>query len=232
MSDSDSENKHHRPIRSFVLRKGRLTVAQERALKELWPTFGIDTEAGFINVDQLFGRAAPLVVEIGFGNGEATWQMAVAEPEKNFIGIEVHKPGVGHLLQALEKHELTNVRIARDDAVDFLRDQVPANSIDEVRIYFPDPWHKKRHHKRRIIQPAFLDLLDTKMKSGGLLHLATDWFPYAEHMLEVCQAHPHFENASAGEDYPEKPEWRPETKYEKRGERLNQPSRDLLFRVA
>ncbi len=213
------------------MRKGRLTHAQARALDELWPKFGIEASTGELNLEQLFGREATLVVEIGFGNGNATWQMAGTEPGKNFIGIEVHKPGVGHLLQALESHKLTNVRIARDDAVDFLQDRIPDHSVSEVRIFFPDPWPKKRHHKRRIIQGGFLDLLALKMEPGGILHLATDWQPYAEYMLEICNQHPAFENRSPVHGYCLKPDWRPETKYEKRGERLGQPSHDLLFRT-
>ncbi len=213
------------------MRKGRLTHAQARALDELWPKFGIEASTGELNLEQLFGREATLVVEIGFGNGNATWQMAGTEPGKNFIGIEVHQPGVGHLLQALESHKLTNVRIARDDAVDFLQDRIPDHSVSEVRIFFPDPWPKKRHHKRRIIQGSFLDLLALKMEPGGILHLATDWQPYAEFMLEVCNQHPAFENQSTTGNYCKKPDWRPETKYEKRGERLGQPSHDLLFRT-
>ena len=229
MQPQDTSTHQHRPIRSFVLRKGRLSDAQARALHDLWPKFGIDATPGKPDPKPLFGRKAPLVVEIGFGNGEASWRMALNEPEKNFIGIEVHKPGVGHLLQALEANELNNVRIALDDAVDFIRDQIPANSLNEVRIYFPDPWPKKRHHKRRIIQSPFLDLLAEKMAAGALLHLATDWQPYAEHMLEVCGAHPAFENQSFTGDFCDRPDWRPETKYELRGERLGQPSRDILF---
>jgi tRNA (guanine-N7-)-methyltransferase len=212
-----------------VLRKGRLTEAQARALEELWPKFGIDASAGEVDSSVLFGRTAPLVVEIGFGNGDATWQMARNEPDKNFIGVEVHKPGVGHLLQALESQQLNNVRIVRDDAVDFMRTRIPNHCVSEVRIYFPDPWHKKRHHKRRIIRPDFLDLLAEKMISGGLLHLATDWQPYAEHMLEVCNEHQAFENFGPLKGYCKKPEWRPETKFERRGTKLGHESYDLLF---
>jgi tRNA (guanine-N7-)-methyltransferase len=229
MCSDEKGRKHHRPIRSFVLRKGRLTTAQARALEELWPDLGIDKSSGVIDPVGIFRRSAPLVIEIGFGNGEATWRMARDEPEKNFIGIEVHKPGVGHLLQALESNELGNVRIARIDAVDFIRDQLPDQCLDGVRVYFPDPWHKKRHHKRRIIQPAFLDLLAQKMIPGGILHLATDWVPYAEHMLEVCAAHEGFINLSPTGNYCDKPEWRPPTKYEARGERLGHEVNDLLF---
>ena len=230
MPSPERPEKYHRPVRSFVLRKGRLTDAQARALDELWPSFGIDRGTDNINPVKLFARQAPLVIEIGFGNGEATWRMARNEPEKNFIGIEVHKPGVGHLLQALEAHQLNNVRIAREDAVEFIHDRLSDTCIDEVRIYFPDPWPKKRHHKRRIIQSEFLDLLAGKMKTGALLHLATDWHPYAEFMLEVTDVHPAFENLSPSGDFCPRPDWRPETKYELRGERLGQPSRDILLR--
>ncbi len=229
MPDKVSSKEHRRSIRSFVLRKGRLTVAQARALEYLWPKFGIDHLTGPIDMQQVFTRTAPLVVEIGFGNGEATWRMAQNEPQKNFIGIEVHKPGIGHLLQALEAHGLANVRIASEDAVEFIHDRLDAESLDEVRIYFPDPWPKKRHHKRRIIQPAFLDLLAEKMATGGILHIATDWQPYAEHMLEVCNLHPAFENRSPTGDYCPRPGWRPQTKYELRGERLGHRSHDLIF---
>lgn len=229
MPDRETTKKQHRPIRSFVLRKGRLTDAQARALKELWPAFGIEPGSNLIDPEDLFGRQAPLVVEIGFGNGEATWRMAQSEPEKNFVGIEVHKPGVGHLLQLLDSHQLTNVRIARDDAVEFIGERLKDQSLNEVRIYFPDPWPKKRHHKRRMIQSAFLDLLARKMAPGALLHLATDWQAYAQYMLEVTNEHHAFENQSPGGDYCPKPDWRPETKYERRGERLGQPSRDILL---
>ncbi|MFT5139608.1 MAG: tRNA (guanine-N7-)-methyltransferase [Lysobacterales bacterium] len=212
-----------------MLRKGRLTEAQARALEVLWPKFGIDASTGKFDPSISFGRTAPLIIEIGFGNGDATWQMARDEPDKNFIGIEVHKPGVGHLLQALESQQLNNVRIVRNDAVDFIRDKIPNHCVSGVRVYFPDPWHKKRHHKRRLIQPGFLDLLAEKMAAGGLLHLATDWQPYAEHMLEVCNEHPAFENLSPTGGYCEKPAWRPETKFERRGTKLGHESFDLLF---
>ena len=219
-----------RPIRSFVLRKGRLTQAQARALAELWPRFGIEDHSALIDPAKLFGREAPLVIEIGFGNGEATWRMARDEPEKNFIGIEVHKPGVGHLLQALDAQELDNVRIARSDAVHFIRDRLTDHSMHEVRIYFPDPWPKKRHHKRRLIQAKFLDLLAARMAPGAVLHLATDWQPYADHMLEHLEETGAFENLSGSGDYCPRPQWRPQTKYELRGERLGHKTRDIVLR--
>jgi tRNA (guanine-N7-)-methyltransferase len=219
----------HRNIRSFVLRKGRMTIAQQHALDELWPHYGIEPGSTMLDYDDHFERPADVIVEIGFGNGESTWQMAEQEPEKNFIGIEVHKPGVGHLLMALEENHINNVRIACEDAVPFLRQRIPAGSLAGVRIYFADPWPKKRHHKRRIIQPEFVRLLAERMDKDGILHLATDWQPYAEHVLEVMQDSPDFINLSPSGDYCERPDWRPYTKYEARGERLGHKVRDLLY---
>jgi tRNA (guanine-N7-)-methyltransferase len=219
----------HRGIRSYVLRKGRMTTAQKNALDELWPHYGIDRADTVLDLDDHFDRPADVIIEIGFGNGETTWQMAQLEPEKNFIGIEVHEPGVGHLLMALDKHDLDNVRIACEDAVRFLQIRVAPDSLAGVRIYFPDPWPKKRHHKRRIIQPEFVKLLARCIRTGGILHLATDWQPYAEHMLEVMQSNPDFVNLSTKGDYCKRPDWRPYTKYEQRGERLGHEVRDLLY---
>ena len=219
----------HRKIRSFVLRKGRLTTAQQHALDELWPFYGIDNAETRLDFDNHFERKADVIVEIGFGNGESTWQMAQHEADKNFIGIEVHEPGVGQLLMAIEEHDIENVRIACEDAVVFLEQRIEPGSLAGVRIYFADPWPKKRHHKRRLIQPEFVSLLARCMESGGVLHLATDWQPYAEHMLEVMDSNPDFVNLSPTGDYCEQPDWRPSTKYEKRGERLGHEVRDLLY---
>jgi tRNA (guanine-N7-)-methyltransferase len=219
----------HRSIRSFVLRKGRLTSAQQLALDELWPYYGIESAETILDFDDHFERPAEVILEIGFGNGESTWQMAQLETDKNFIGIEVHEPGVGHLMMALEKHGIENVRVACEDAVPFMRQRIAPGSLAGVRIYFPDPWPKKRHHKRRIIQPEFVAQLARCIAKGGILHLATDWQPYAEHMLEVMQSNPDFENLSPGGDYCERPDWRSHTKYEARGERLGHQVRDLLF---
>ena len=216
-------------MRSYVLRGGRLTAGQERALRELWPRFGIESGEGLLDLDQLFGNNAPVIMEIGFGNGEATWQMASAHPEENYIAVEVHQPGVGHLLLKIEEHGIENIRIACADATEFLRNRVPEESLEGVRIYFPDPWPKKRHHKRRIIQPSFVRALASRMRPGAILHLATDWEPYAEHMLEVIGCVEQLTNLSASCDFSNKPEWRPETKYEKRGERLGHTVKDLLF---
>jgi len=219
----------HRNIRSFVLRKGRLTVAQQHALDELWPHYGIERRKTVLDFDDHFDRPADVIVEIGFGNGESTWQMAQQEPEKNFIGIEVHEPGVGHLLMRLEEHAIDNVRIACEDAVPFFQQRIATASLAGVRIYFADPWPKKRHHKRRIIQPEFVSDLARCIKKGGILHLATDWQAYADHVLEVMQASPDFVNLSATGDCCERPDWRPYTKYEARGEGLGHEVRDMLF---
>jgi len=219
----------HRTIRSFVLRKGRLTAAQQLALDELWPHFGIEHRETVLDFNDHFERPADVILEIGFGNGESTWRMALQEPEKNFVGIEVHEPGVGHLLMALEKHAIENVRIYCGDAVPFVQNRVADSSVAGVRIYFADPWPKKRHHKRRLIQPEFVDQLARCMSQGAILHLATDWQPYAEHVLEVMASREDFVNLSPTGDYCERPEWRPFTKYEERGERLGHEVRDLLY---
>jgi tRNA (guanine-N7-)-methyltransferase len=218
-----------RPIRSFVMRGGRLTIAQQHALDELWPHFGIEQHETLLDFEDYFERQADVIVEIGFGNGKSTWRMAQNEPDTNFIGVEVHEPGVGQLLMALDKHNIENVRIANADAVQFLKQRIAPDSLAGVRIYFPDPWPKKRHHKRRIIQPEFVELLAGCIQSGGTLHLATDWQPYADHMLEVMAGNSQFTNLSADGDYCDRPDWRPHTKYEKRGENLGHEVRDLLF---
>lgn len=222
--------KRLRTIRSYVLRKGRLTTAQQNALDELWPYYGIERGNTVLDFADHFERKADVILEIGFGNGESTWRMARQEPEKNFVGIEVHEPGVGHLLMALEEHGIENIRIACEDAVPFVQQRVADASLAGVRIYFPDPWPKKRHHKRRLVQPEFVDQLARCLAKDGILHLATDWRPYAEHMLEVMQENEEFINLSPGGDYCERPDWRPFTKYEKRGEKLGHEVYDLLYR--
>lgn len=219
----------HRNIRSFVLRKGRLTVAQQYALDELWPHYGIEKRDTTLNFEDHFDQPGEVIVEIGFGNGESTWQMALEEPDKNFIGIEVHEPGVGHLLLRLEEHAIENVRIACEDAVPFLKNRIADKSLAGVRIYFADPWPKKRHHKRRIIQSEFVNVLARCINKGGILHLATDWQPYAEHVQDVMQTNTDFINLSPEGDYCDRPDWRPYTKYEQRGERLGHEVRDLLY---
>jgi len=225
----DNRKPGHRPIRSFVLRQGRLTPAQARALESLWSKYGIDWQAELFDWNAAFGRDADLVVELGFGNGDALAQMAAAEPEKNFIGIEVHPPGVGSVLQKIEQQQLENVRVISVDGIDVLESMVADGCLSELRLYFADPWPKKRHHKRRIVQTAFLDLLARKLRSGGRLHMATDWQPYAEHMLETCEAHSEFRNLAAENSYIECPDWRPETHFERRGLRLGHGVWDLLY---
>jgi tRNA (guanine-N7-)-methyltransferase len=225
-----AENRRRRPVRSFVLRGGRLTEGQKRALGELMPRFGVPPGEGPVDLQALFANDHPIIMEIGFGNGEATWQMAAASPDENFIGVEVHAPGVGHLLLRLEEHGLQNVRIACEDAVEFMRDRLHENVLSGIRIYFPDPWPKKRHHKRRIIQPGFVGLMAKKLRAGGILHLATDWEPYAEFMFDVMRNSPEFENLAPDGGASPKPAWRPSTKYEKRGERLGHRVFDLVYR--
>ncbi|MGB5305282.1 MAG: tRNA (guanosine(46)-N7)-methyltransferase TrmB [Gammaproteobacteria bacterium] len=219
---------HRRTIRSFVRREGRITRGQQRALDELWPKYGIAPDE-FVDLDSLFGRSAPRTLEIGFGNGEALAEMAGHQPEHDFIGIEVHRPGVGHLLQLLDQRGIDNVRIYRADAVQVLKQCLPDHSIDRVLLFFPDPWHKKRHHKRRIVQPDFIRLLGKKLKPGGILHMATDWEDYAEHMLAVIQASDAFRNCAGPGHYSPAPEYRPVTKFEQRGRRLGHGIWDLVF---
>ncbi len=216
---------HLRRIRSFVRRPGRLTPAQQRALDTLLPLYELDL--ALADVRDAFERSAPLVMEIGFGNGEALVAMASAEPGFNFVGVEVHEPGVGRALRAIHAAELVNVRVAMRDAVELLARQVRPGSLEQVRIYFPDPWPKKRHHKRRIIRPEFVGALATAIGSGGLLHLATDWAPYAEWMLEVLDQCDAFSNL--GHPYVERPEWRPQTRFERRGQGRGHEIFDLLF---
>lgn len=222
----DSDSRHHRRVRSFVRRPGRLTPAQQRALAGLLPAFEIPPEAD--DVSSAFDCQQPLIVEIGFGNGEALAWMASAEPGKNFIGIEVHEPGVGRLLRDIHGKGLTNVRVSMRDAVEVLTGQVSAGGLSEARIYFPDPWPKKRHHKRRLVQAGFIEMLADRIRPGGLLHMATDWQPYAEWMLERLEPSAHFENL--GNPFVERPTWRPQTHFERRGERKGHEIADLLYR--
>lgn len=219
----------HRQVRSFVRRAGRITKAQARALDELWPTYGIDDADGTLDLDALFGRRAPRLCEIGFGNGDALVTLARNRPDVDFLGIEVHDPGIGHLLLAAEKTGLRNLRIARGDAVEVIREWLPPASLDRVHLYFPDPWPKKRHHKRRIVQPAFLEAVARVLKPCGVLHMATDWQPYAEHMLGVTEGSGRFRNLAGTGEYSPRPPERPETRFERRGRRLGHPVRDLVF---
>ena len=217
----------HRPIRSFVLRAGRMGSGQVRALAELGPRFVLPFEKQPLDFDALFGRQAPRVLEIGFGMGDATAQIAAAMPETDFIGCEVHEPGVGALLRQIGERGLGNLRIVQHDAVEVLAHMIPADSLAGIHLFFPDPWHKKRHHKRRLVQPAFVAGLLTRLVPGGYLHFATDWQPYAEQMLAVLSAEPALRNTADG--YAPRPAYRPLTKFEQRGLRLGHGVWDLLF---
>jgi len=228
---TDSEKKPFlRRIRSFVRREGRLTRGQQRGLQVLWPQYGIEHDAGLLDLDKIFGRSAPRVLEIGFGNGASLAATAAAHPELDFLGIEVHRPGVGNLLQVIEREGLTNIRVMQEDAVEILKAQIPLASLDKVQLFFPDPWHKKKHHKRRIVQADFVSMLKDRLKSGGIFHMATDWQHYAEHMLEVMRAAEGFTNTATTGDYVPRPESRPLTKFEQRGQRLGHGVWDLVFK--
>jgi tRNA (guanine-N7-)-methyltransferase len=219
-----------RPIRSFVLRAGRVTAAQERALAELWPVFGVDVDgARPLDLDAMFGRRAPRCLEIGFGAGEVIGALALAHPETDYVGIEVHRAGVGRLLQVAQEHALSNLRIICHDAVPVLTHSIADESFDSILIFFPDPWHKKRHHKRRLIETTFMDLLAAKLKTGGVLRLATDWQAYAEQMLAVGNACERLRSSSADRTYVERPEFRPPTRFERRGARLGHGVWDLAY---
>jgi tRNA (guanine-N7-)-methyltransferase len=219
----------HRSIRSFVMRTGRMTAGQARALAEMWPRFGVEFTPQLLDLDLLFGRRAPRTLEIGFGNGEHLASLARAHPERDYLGVEVHRPGVGHLFMLAAASNLTNFRASSHDAVEVLREQIAPAALDEVLVLFPDPWHKKRHHKRRLIQPPFVELLATRMAPGGLLRLATDWEEYALQMLEVLRASASFTNLSPSGDWMPRPEERAPTRFEKRGARLGHGVWDLAF---
>jgi tRNA (guanine-N7-)-methyltransferase len=218
-----------RGIRSYVLRAGRITPAQKRALDELLPRFGIPYGPAALDLDRVFGRAAPRVLEIGFGNGDTLVELAAGSPERDFIGAEVHPPGIGHCLLAVESRGLANVRVIVHDAVEVLAHQFEPASLDEILLYFPDPWPKKRHHKRRIVQPAFVALVASRLKAGGRFKLATDWAPYAAWMQEVLAASPEFVNEASDGGYSERPE-RGATRFERRGRRLGHRVFDLEYR--
>lgn len=220
----------HRPIRSFVMRAGRMTSGQARALEDLWPRYGVEFSPAALSLDTLFGRQAPRTLEIGFGNGEHLAALAASHPERDYLGVEVHRPGVGHLLMLAATYNLTNLRASAHDAVEVLRDQIAPRALDEVLVLFPDPWHKKRHHKRRLIQPPFVELIATRLATGGVLRLATDWEEYALQMLEVVSASPQFTNLSPTGDWMPRPEERAPTRFEKRGARLGHGVWDLAFR--
>ena len=224
-----SNDKAHRPIRSFVLRQGRMTGMQERALVDHWPHFGVEVDSGMLDLTALFGRDARRILEIGFGMGDALAEMALAQPEQDYIGIEVHRPGVGRLMGRLVEQGNDNVRIFNHDAIEVLKRCIPDGSLDRVLLFFPDPWHKSRHHKRRIVQAEFIETIRSKLKPGGIFHMATDWEEYAHWMMEKMAAAPGYKNQAGPNSYSERPDYRVLTKFEKRGQRLGHGIWDLIF---
>ena len=216
-------------VRSYVLRPGRMTSVQKRALEKNWPRWGLDYHRQAVSYDGVFGRSSPCTLEIGFGMGQSLIAMAEVSPEKNFIGIEVHTPGVGKLLHSMEERGVENIRVYCHDAVEILRDCIPVDSLDVIQIFFPDPWHKRRHNKRRLIQPHFVAQLTSKLKVGGTLHLATDWEDYAWQMMDVLGCADELSNTCGEGQFAPRPEYRPLTKFEARGERLGHGVWDLIF---
>jgi tRNA (guanine-N7-)-methyltransferase len=231
MSD-DAPSPVMRRIRSFVLREGRMTPAQQRAFDDHWARFGLDYLGQPRDLDLTFGRQVPRVLEIGFGNGEALAWASEHDQARDYLGVEVHGPGVGRLMNALAARDAANVRIYKHDAVEVLEREIPAGSLTEVRIWFPDPWHKKRHNKRRLVQPEFVAMLATRMAPGGLLHLATDWQDYAEQMIEVMEAAPAWTNRLGPRAVAPRPDWRIETHFERRGLKLGHGVWDFLYEVS
>jgi tRNA (guanine-N7-)-methyltransferase len=219
-----------RRIRSFVRREGRFTAAQRKALEQYWPRYGLDPGARLLDLDRTFGRRAERYLEIGFGNGDTLASMASLNPDVDYLGIEVHRPGVGQVLNRLRDEGIGNVRLICADAVEVLRHNIPDQSLNGVFLFFPDPWPKKRHHKRRIVQPEFLQLVRRKLYPEGYIHMATDWEDYAHHMLAMLAEAPGFQNATSAGGFAERPVYRPVTRFERRGQRLGHGVWDLVFR--
>jgi tRNA (guanine-N7-)-methyltransferase len=218
-----------RGVKSFVLRQGRLTPSQERALETLAPKWCLPVQADLVSWDEVFTQDGPLVLEIGFGMGQSLLEQAEASPNTRFVGVEVHRPGVGATLAGIEKRGLTNLRLIEGDATLVLQHMLPEGCLDRLQLFFPDPWPKKKHHKRRIVNPAFVERVVRVLKPGGVLHMATDWLPYAEHMLETAEACKGLRNLAGEGQFAARPAYRPQTKFERRGENLGHPVRDLLF---
>lgn len=218
-----------KPIRSFVIRGGRMTEGQRNAFDTWWPKYGLSMFDGPLDPVAVFGRVAPLVVEVGFGMGDSLLHMALAEPEKDFVGIEVHPPGVGRLIHLAGKEGVENLRVYMADAQDVLTDCIPSGAVDRFQLYFPDPWHKKKHHKRRILQAAFADKVHGLLRTGGHFHMATDWENYADYMMEVMSLQQGYSNTAGEYCFAPKPDYRPNTKFEARGERLGHGVWDLVF---
>ena len=218
-----------RTTRSYVLRAGRMTEAQDKAYQTLWDEYGLVCQHQQLGLRETFGRDAPVVFEIGFGMGDSLLSQALSEPDRDFVGVEVHKPGVGRLMNEAKKAAVTNLRVIREDAVEVLSDGLGPQSLEGVQIYFPDPWHKKRHHKRRLVQLQFINLIAHRVRLGGFCHLATDWAPYAEWMVEMFSQTATWQNTSENGDFVPRPARRPITKFETRGERLGHEVFDLVY---
>jgi len=221
--------KHPRTIKSYVVRSGRMTPGQEKAYSDLWSLYGIAADEQILDFNQLFARQAPVILEIGFGMGDSLIEMAARHPDNNYLGIEVHRPGVGRLLGNINERALTNLRVMQFDAVEVLTKQIRDETLTAVYLFFPDPWHKTRHHKRRIVQDDFIQLIRKKLLIHGQFHMATDWEPYAVQMLETMSQAPGFKNCARDGQYIPRPEHRPITKFERRGERLGHGVWDILF---
>lgn len=225
---SAADTPHKRSIKSFVLRQGHLSPSQQRAIDTFMPLHGVPFQDQFVALDEVFGRSAPKILEIGFGMGTATAEIAKVQPEQDFLGVEVHGPGVGNLLKLIDEAALSNLKVMRHDAVEVVEQMLAPESLDGIHIFFPDPWHKKRHNKRRLIQLPFVEKLVPRLKVGGYIHLATDWAEYAEQMLEVLNQHPGLANTAT--DYADKPAYRPLTKFEARGLKLGHGVWDIVFK--
>lgn len=225
--EETTDTTKHRPIRSFVVRAGRMSPKQERGLTEGMARHGVAYAPALLDFAKTFSRSGPTIMEIGSGMGTTTAEIAAAHADTNYLAVEVHPPGVGSLCNLLDDQSLVNVKVIQHDAVEVLNHMIAPGSLAGIHIYFPDPWHKARHNKRRLVQPALVALLASRLAPDGYLHLATDWVPYAEHMLEVISAEPLLKNTST--DYAPRPSWRPETKFERRGIKLGHEVRDLLF---
>ena len=217
-----------RKIQSFVRRSGRLTASQEKGLTELWDDYAI-APSGLLNFAKIFANAQEVVLEIGFGNGDTLVQMAENNPQFNYVGIEVYEAGIGRLINSAHTKQLANLKVMRGDAVEFLNANIADDSLAGLQLFFPDPWHKKKHHKRRIVQQDFLDLIAKKIKKSGFCHMATDWQHYAQHMMEALEANKNFKNTQSAHTYTPRPEFRPLSKFEKRGNRLGHGVWDLIF---
>jgi tRNA (guanine-N7-)-methyltransferase len=225
-----TEVKYLRKIQSFVKRSGRLSKAQSVGLNELWGDYGVNINEKTLNFDELFLTKNDITLEVGFGNGDSLLEMAIQQPNQNFLGIEVYEAGVGRLINEASKNNLSNLKIIKEDAVEILTNNISDNSLSCFQLFFPDPWHKKKHHKRRIVQVSFLDLLSKKLKNNGIAHIATDWENYAEHIMDTLESHPHFKNCAGDHIYSERPKNRPLTKFENRGQKLGHGVWDIIFK--